>query len=53
MLKNKNLVRPNTIKNKVKPQGLTPEEMSDISQDGTHVHKLRSTEKNAWPSNFN
>ena len=42
-----------SIKNKVKPQGLTPEEMSDISQDGTHAHKLRSTEKNAWPSNFN
>ena len=42
-----------SIKNKVKPQGLTPEEMSDISQDGTHVHKLRSKEKNAWPSIFN
>lgn len=42
-----------SIKNKVKPHGLTPEEMSDISQGGTHVHKLSSTEENAWPSNVN
>ena len=42
-----------SIKNRVKPQGLTPEEMSDISQDGIHIHKLSSTGKNAWPSNSN